>query len=160
MEDDVVERDSLSGKAFHKAVKLSAEIVEIVAGEEPPEVPVERMIAISSISEEEGGFADGVAGLVKRVLGEESAKDGFAFISQGPKFSKDRKGLMSGGRTPVPPEGGAVAPMLVIEGGGKPRDVGGVIGLCLGGHDQIREWRLMRLFVLLQLFLLWGGGLA
>lgn len=160
VEGGVVEGDGalgMTGKAFDEAVKLSPEIGEVVAGKEPTKMSVERRVTVLAIAKVEGGFADGVAGLVKGVLGEESAKDGFAVISQGPKFPKDGKGLVPGRRTPVASEGGAVAPMFVIEGGGEPRDVGCVIGFFLSGHDEVKVWLLVGRLVFLPPFLALGG---
>lgn len=134
----VVEGNTLTGKSFDETVELHTQVSEVVAREEPTKVSVERMVTVLSIAKEEGGFADGVAGLVKRVLGEKGAKDGFPVIPQGPEFPENGKGLVTGRGAPVASEGGAVAPMLVIEGGDEPCDVGGVVGFFVSGHDEVK----------------------
>lgn len=160
MEGGVVEGDSFTGKAFDESVKLSPEVGEVVARKEAAKVSVERMVTVISITQKEGGFADGVAGLVKRVLGEESAKNRFAVIPQGPEVPENGKRLVAGRRAPVAPEGGTVAPMFVIEGRGKPRDVGGVIGFCLSGHDEVKIGLLVVRLGFVPLFLALGGEFA
>ena len=104
-----------AGKPPDEAVELGGEIAgrvnraQVLTRKKTSEVAVVGVLALLSVAEFEGSFADGATDLMLRVFGVEGDEDGLAGVVERAELSEDGVGLTAGGGAPVAAKGGAVA---------------------------------------------------